>query len=89
MFVIYLVDCEPVFSSSVLESVIANELKINSDYSNREDICDATNIELTTFMLSVCHIVIVAENWFTDPNLHRYGSKFSYMLSSFCERVTL
>ncbi|XP_067934800.1 nonsense-mediated mRNA decay factor SMG9-like isoform X2 [Watersipora subatra] len=70
---VILLDCQPIFSTSVLHSVINNERnsKFTSDYSNREDMCDSANLELVMFILSVCHIVLVVENWFTDPNLHR------------------
>lgn len=29
------------------------------------------SIELACFVLSVCNVVILAEDWFTDPNLFR------------------
>ena len=66
-----LVDCQPIFSSSVLEATISNERRVISDYANREDVCDAANMEQIMFILSVCHIVLVVESSFTDPNVHR------------------
>ncbi|KAF6025657.1 SMG9 [Bugula neritina] len=70
---VILLDCQPLFSSAVLDHIHSNERKFNfnGDLSSGEDLCDAINMQLTMFMLSVCHIVIIAENWFTDPNLHR------------------
>lgn len=64
-------DCQPLFSASVLEHIITNERRFGLVDYNSEDICDSINMELTMFMLSVCHIVIVVENWFTDPNIHK------------------
>lgn len=59
------------FSASVLSEVIGNERKFYSEYHVAEEIFDSINLELIMFMLAVCHVVVVVENWFTDTNLHR------------------
>lgn len=40
-----------------------------------ENSVEIQSIELACFVLSVCNVVIVAEDWFVDPNLFRYVNK--------------
>ena len=60
-------------STSVLDKAILNEKKyMPSDYKYYENYIEMQSLELACFALSVCHVVILADDWFLDPNLIRY-----------------
>lgn len=54
-----------------MSDIIGNERKFYTDYHVAEEIFDSVNLELIMFMLAVCHVVVVVENWYTDAKLHR------------------
>ena len=56
----------------MLERAINTERKhTNNDFKFYENFIELQSIELVCFILTVCHVVLVAEDWFTDPNLYR------------------
>jgi protein SMG9 len=72
LFVEIVVYFKPILSSSVLERSINSERKhTNNDFKYYENFIELQSIELVCFILTVCDVVLVAEDWFTDPNLHR------------------
>lgn len=56
-------------SSSVLDKTINSDKKHDFKYS--ENYIEIQSIELVCFVLTVCDVVLVAEDWFTDPYLYR------------------
>lgn len=54
-----------------MSDIIGNERKYQTDYHLAEEIFDSMDLQLIMFVLAVCHVVIVVENWFTNTNLHR------------------
>jgi len=44
---------------------------LNNDFKYYENYIEIQSIELACFILSVCNVVIVLEDWFFDPNLFR------------------
>ena len=67
-----LLDVQPLLSSSVLDKAIAQDKKhITNDYKFHENYIELQSIELACFILSVCNVVLLTEDWFTDPNLFR------------------
>ncbi len=51
--------------------VQADKKHFHIDFKYFENYVEIQSIELACFVLSVCNVVIVAEDWFTDPNLFR------------------
>lgn len=67
-----LLDVQPLLSSSVLDRSINTDKKhLASDFKYYENYIEMQSIELACFILSVCNVVLVAEDWFIDPNLFR------------------
>lgn len=67
-----LLDVQPLISGSVLDKTISTDKKhLNNDFKYYENYVEMQSIELACFVLSVCNVVIVLEDWFFDPNLFR------------------
>ena len=63
---------QPLLSSSVLDKTINAEKKhLGNDFKYYENYIEMQSIELACFILSVCNVVLIAEDWFVDPNLFR------------------
>jgi protein SMG9 len=45
----------------------------NVDFKYFENLVELQSIELACFVLSVCNVVLVVEDWFTDPALFRFA----------------
>ncbi len=71
-----LLDVQPLLSGSVLDKAISVEKKYSSSSSSvdtkfYENSIEIQSIELACFILAVCNVVIMTEDWFTDMNLFR------------------
>ena len=57
---------------------------------NCEDVNDFINLKLVMFVMAVCHVVLVVENCFTDPNVHRYWhiATVSVLQAMYCSTTT-
>ena len=67
-----LLDVQPLLSSSVLDKNInADKKHLGNDFKYYENYIEMQSIELACFILSVCNVVLIAEDWFVDPNLFR------------------
>ncbi|XP_076812819.1 nonsense-mediated mRNA decay factor SMG9-like [Clavelina lepadiformis] len=69
-----LLDTQPILSSSVLEQSIHYDRKGSSDYSSASSI-EIQSLQITAFLLTVCHVVIVVQDWFTDSNIYNFLQK--------------
>ncbi len=67
-------------SGSVIDKTDSNKKNFNSniDYKYSENCVDIQSIEIACFVLSVCNVVLITEDSFTDPNLFRYSYKESF-----------
>lgn len=81
-----LLDSQPVLSASVMDRLVGQQdakkgrgmdgpPNINAscpiDFSLAENMVEVSSLQIAAFLLSVCHIVIVLQDWFFDPNLLR------------------
>lgn len=41
------------------------------DFSATENVLEITSLQTAAFILSVCHVVILVQDWFYDPNILR------------------
>lgn len=65
-------DVQPLLSGSVLDKTIKMDKKyLSNDFKYYENYIELQSIELACFVLSVCNVVLVTEDWFIDPNLFR------------------
>jgi len=69
-----LLDVQPILSSSVLSQMIKNESKysLSSEVVSFENLHELQSIQLGVFLLSICHVVIVVQDYVTDLNLWHY-----------------
>ncbi|XP_013388010.1 protein SMG9 [Lingula anatina] len=66
-----LLDCQPLLSASILDHMVHTEKKYPSEYSTTENCIEMQSLQLMTFMMTVCNVVLVVQDWFTDANLLR------------------
>lgn len=65
-------DCQPVLSASVLDQLIHNEKKIPPEFTTAENFAEIQSLQMVTFLLTVCNVVLVVQDWFTDMSLLRF-----------------
>ncbi|GFS12485.1 protein SMG9-like [Elysia marginata] len=68
---IILLDTEPLLSASMMDCLLRYERKIPPEYSSLQNFIEMQSMQLLTFLLSVCNIVLVADDWFVDMSLLR------------------
>jgi hypothetical protein len=68
-----LLDVQALLSSSSLEKSINmdNKKSISSDFKYHENYIECQSIEIACFVLSVCSVVLLTEDWFLDTELFR------------------
>lgn len=65
-------DSQPVLSSSVLDRLIRNDKKIPAEYSTAENCIEMQSLQQAAFLMTVCHVVLVVQDWFIDTSLIRF-----------------
>ncbi|KAI4463789.1 hypothetical protein MML48_4g00019204 [Holotrichia oblita] len=69
-----LLDCQPFISSSTLDELMRSESKrsnVISEFLPLENSCEIQGLQHAAFLLSVCHIIILVEDYFFDSNIIR------------------
>lgn len=66
---IILLDCQPILSSSVAYSASQKRMGQSLDQSGLVIDNEIVSLQLTAFLLSVCHIVLVVQDWFFDSSI--------------------
>lgn len=46
----------------------------SGDFSTAENALEIVSLQTAAFLLSVCHVVILVQDWFYDPNVLRFVS---------------
>lgn len=83
-----LLDVQPLLSSSILDKAINLDKKhITSDFKYYENFIEMQSIELACFILSACNVVLVAEDWFMDPNLFRILQTAEMLMPNMAQSV--
>ncbi|XP_077525461.1 nonsense-mediated mRNA decay factor SMG9 isoform X1 [Amblyomma americanum] len=69
-----LLDTQPVLSASVMDHMIQFEKKTpgGGDFHSLENAHVMQSLQMASFLMAVCHTVIVVQDWFTDPNFLRF-----------------
>lgn len=71
--VIYL-DCQPFSSLAIMDDLVENDNKrsnLLSEFIQSENSGEIQSLQMTSFLMSVCHIFIVVQDWFMDSNTCR------------------
>merc|ERR1712181_167091 len=68
---IILLDCQPLLSASVMDRTIQLEKKYSSEFSSTENTVEVHSLQQLGFLLSVCHSLLLVQDWATDMNLIR------------------
>lgn len=74
IFQLILLDCQPFISLSVLEDLIKYENKrtnLVSEFISSESSGEIQSLQLATFLMSVCHVLVLVQDWFFDSNIVR------------------
>lgn len=66
-----LLDCQPLLSASVMDRTIQLEKKYTSEFNSTENTMEVHSLQQIGFLFSVCHTVLMVQDWFTDFNLIR------------------
>ncbi|KAK2182826.1 hypothetical protein NP493_334g00018 [Ridgeia piscesae] len=67
-----ILDTQPLLSSAILDHMIHNDKKYSAEYSSVENCVEIQSLQLASFMMTVCNVVIVVIDWFIDANLLRF-----------------
>jgi len=68
---IIILDCQPLLSASVMDRTIQLEKKYSSEFSSTENTVEVHSLQQLGFLLSVCHCLLLVQDWATDMNLIR------------------
>ncbi|KAM7315629.1 protein SMG9 [Ixodes scapularis] len=65
-----LLDTQPVLSASVMDHMIQFEKKTpgGGDFHSLENAHMMQSLQMASFLMAVCHTVVVVQDWFADPN---------------------
>ncbi|KAL7394120.1 hypothetical protein ABVT39_020980 [Epinephelus coioides] len=62
-------DTQPMLSPSILDHLINNDRKLPPEYNLPHTYVEMQSLQIAAFLFTVCHVVIVVQDWFTDLNL--------------------
>ncbi|XP_052242507.1 nonsense-mediated mRNA decay factor SMG9-like isoform X2 [Dreissena polymorpha] len=62
-------DTQPLLSASVLDQLINNDKKIPPEFTTSENFAEIQCLQHVMFLLTVCNVILVVQDWFTDTAL--------------------
>lgn len=65
-------DTQPILSPAILDHLINNDRKLPPEYNLPHTYVEMQSLQITAFLFTVCHVVVVVQDWFTDTNLYRF-----------------
>lgn len=68
---VILLDTQPLLSAAILDHWIHHDRNIPPEYTSPENYNDIQSLQIVTFLLTVCHVIVVVQDWFTDVNIMR------------------
>uniref|UniRef100_A0A672HXT5 SMG9 nonsense mediated mRNA decay factor n=1 Tax=Salarias fasciatus TaxID=181472 RepID=A0A672HXT5_SALFA len=68
---------QSMLSPSILDHLINNDWKLSPEYNLPHTYIEihrgmCLSLQIAAFLFTVCHVVIVGQDWFTDLNLYRF-----------------
>lgn len=65
-------DTQPILSPSILDHLINNDRKLPPEYSLPHTYVEMQSLQIAAFLFTVCHVVLLVQDWFTDLGLYRF-----------------
>lgn len=69
---IIFLDSQPILSPALLEQCIYNDRKLSGDFNGPAAGIEMQSLQIVSFLFSVCHVVIVLQDWFGDTRLFNF-----------------
>ncbi|XP_030768806.1 protein SMG9 isoform X1 [Rhinopithecus roxellana] len=69
---IVFLDTQPILSPSILDHLINNDRKLPPEYNLPHTYVEMQSLQIAAFLFTVCHVVIVVQDWFTDLSLYSF-----------------
>ncbi|GLV35793.1 uncharacterized protein CBL_01055 [Carabus blaptoides fortunei] len=71
---VFLLDCQPVISAAILDEIVQSDFKrsMAGEFLPIENCAEINSLQMATFVLSVCHVVLLVQDWFFDSNFVRF-----------------
>ena len=67
-----ILDSQPLLSAAVMDCHLRYERKFPSEYSSLQNFIEMQSMQILTFLLSVCNVVLVADDFFLDINFLKF-----------------
>lgn len=69
-----MLDSQPILSAATLDETVQSDLKrtVAGEFLPMENSVEIQSLQLAAFMMSVCHVVLIVQDWFFDSNLVRF-----------------
>ncbi|KAM8793716.1 nonsense-mediated mRNA decay factor SMG9, partial [Eudromia elegans] len=65
-------DTQPLLSPALLDHLINNERKLPPEFGLPHGCVEAQSLQIAAFLFTVCHVVLLVQDWFTDLSLYRF-----------------
>jgi len=69
---VILLDSQPLLSAAVMDCQLRYERKLPTEYSSLQNFIEMQSMQILTFLMSVCNIVLVADDHFVDINFLKF-----------------
>ncbi|GAB0200429.1 protein SMG9 [Grus japonensis] len=65
-------DTQPILSPAHLDHLINNDRKLPPEYGLPHTYVEMQSLQIAAFLFTVCHVVLLVQDWFTDLGLYRF-----------------
>ncbi|XP_068098106.1 nonsense-mediated mRNA decay factor SMG9 [Hyperolius riggenbachi] len=69
---IIFLDTQPILSPAILDHLINNDRKLPPEYNLPHTYVEMQSLQIAAFLFTVCHVVIVVQDWFSDFSVYRF-----------------
>ncbi|XP_071656613.1 nonsense-mediated mRNA decay factor SMG9 isoform X2 [Patagioenas fasciata] len=69
---VVLLDTQPILSPALLDHLINNDRKLPPEYGLPHSYVEMQSLQIAAFLFTVCHVVLLVQDWFTDPLIYRF-----------------
>ncbi|XP_064262356.1 nonsense-mediated mRNA decay factor SMG9 [Passer domesticus] len=65
-------DTQPILSPAHLDHLINNDRKLPPEFALPHAYVETQSLQIAAFLFTVCHVVLLVQDWFTDLALYRF-----------------
>ncbi|KAM6226024.1 LOW QUALITY PROTEIN: nonsense-mediated mRNA decay factor SMG9, partial [Porphyrio hochstetteri] len=65
-------DTQPLLSPALLDHLINNDRKLPPEFGLPHTYVELQSLQIAAFLFTVCHVVLLVQDWFTDLALYRF-----------------